>query len=92
MATPSNANGIVELSDVNPSITDDMMVSGFLVNSSNTSWVAKVTNTEGNIVFHATHSGTNKLPFSHPLPKSLCIRGLNMVTSSYIQSILVYEE
>jgi hypothetical protein len=90
MAVPSNINGIINLTPANPSIAGSFDVTGFVVNSSNTNWVAKVTDIDSQVVFFATHSSTDLSPFSHSFSPSIQLRNLNAVTSSGASNILVY--
>lgn len=82
MPTPSNIINVIELSSSNPSITDTVQVTSFLTSPTKLIWAAKVTDNDGNLVFYATHSGANSLPFSHPLGSTIKFNGLNAVTSS----------
>lgn len=90
MPTPSFLNSILNLTLANPSYVGTIQASGFLVNSSSTRWVAKVTDNASQVVFHATHSSTDFKPFSHPLPKTLLITNPDISTSSKTDSIFIY--
>ena len=90
MATPSFLNDILVLTPSNPTFTGTLNVRGFLVNSSATNWAAKVTDVNGQVVFYATHSGVNVLPFSHPISKDIQLRDLSMATSSNVDHLLIY--
>ena len=92
MGTPNSNNGIIDITIANPSILGSFNIGSFLVNSTGTNWAVKLTDTNGEVIFAANHSGTTQLPFSHTLPKTLLIKDIIGTTLTNISDVLVYLE